>query len=85
PSKHHLAPPQDPTAKPLTSFFAKPHQRAAALDRTRRAAGRMRLAFGVPLPDVPESGEEVEFRLPAGFMSEKGMRAAARRCRRERR
>ena len=73
----HL-PVHDPTAKPITSFFAKPHQRAAALDKSRRSAGRTKLAFGVPLPDLPDR----PFELPDGFVSQQALRASARGSRR---
>ena len=71
-------PPHDAAVQPIKSFFKKPHQRAAALDKTRRSAGRTRLAFGVPLPDPPEK----PFELPDGFVSKQAMRASARGSRR---
>ena len=72
------APP--PIEQPFTSFFAKPHQRAAALEKTRRS-GRTRFAFGQPLPDM----DEAEFQLPQEFITPQALKAGARSRRVQRR
>ncbi|CAI4219318.1 unnamed protein product [Parascedosporium putredinis] len=50
--------PAEPVAtkppKEFTSFFKKKHERDAALSRGRRS-GRKILAWGLPLPDMPEA------------------------------
>ena len=66
--------------RPITSFFAKPHQRAAALDKNRRS-GRNKLAFGQPVPEPIE----MEFSLPEDMLSEDTLRSNARSRRRVRR
>lgn len=58
---------------PFLSFFAKPHQRAQALDKSRRA-GRTRWAFGHPVPDMPEKA----FSLPADYTSDEFRKISAR-------
>lgn len=55
-----------PESKPFTSFFEKPHLREAALKGYRR--GRHALAFGHPIPDLPEISE---FELPPEVMEGK--------------
>ena len=75
-----FAPMHPPADRPFTSFFAKPHQRAAALERTRRT-GRTRFAFGQPVPDV----DEREFGLPPDYITPQALRASARSRRLQRR
>ena len=58
---------------PFLSFFAKPHQRAAALDKSRRT-GRTRWAFGHPVPEVVEE----DFWLPEEMVSPAARKASAR-------
>ena len=71
-SSARILPPQI-EAGPFTSFFAKPHQRAAALDKTRRT-GRTIWAFGHPMPDLTEK----PFSLPREMVSEEARKASAR-------
>ena len=65
--------------KPFTSFYSKPYLREAALGKHRR--GRTRLAFGHPLPAVPER----DFSLPEGLLTHDALAASARSRRRARR
>lgn len=65
--------------KPFTSFYSKPYLREAALGKHRR--GRTRLAFGQPLPDMPER----EFSLPESLRTPDALAASARSKRRARR
>lgn len=65
--------------KPFRSFYKKPYQRAAALEKHRR--GRAQIAFGQPIPEMPEA----EFELPEGFVSEEIVRANSRKRRRMKR
>ena len=51
--------PEPQSLPEITSFFAKPHLREAALSKRRRS-GRGVLAFGHPIPDMLEK----EFELP---------------------
>lgn len=69
-----LPPPPPPEFK---SFFKKPYQREAALNKTRRR-GRSVLAFGHPVPEP----EEADFDLPEEYRNEELLRARARRLRR---
>lgn len=64
---------------PITSFYSKRHLRDAALSKTRH--GRNVTAFGQPIPEM----EEVEFELPAEYLTEEALRANARERRRRRR
>ncbi|KAK3310606.1 something about silencing, SAS, complex subunit 4-domain-containing protein [Chaetomium strumarium] len=73
------APPEEPP-KEFTSFFAKRYQREAALSKTRRT-GRKVLAWGHPIPDMPER----EFELPAELRDEDTLRSRARTKRRDKR
>ena len=73
-----LEPP--PVERPFTSFFAKPHQRAAALEKNRRS-GRVRFAFGQPVPDMAERN----FALPREFITAESLKASARSRRLQRR
>ncbi|CAK7263026.1 hypothetical protein SEPCBS57363_000358 [Sporothrix epigloea] len=50
----------------VTSFFQKRYQRDAAVARDRRR-GRTVMAWGQPVPDVPET----EFQLPGDFLEDK--------------
>lgn len=70
--------PQTPEG-PFTSFYAKPHLRAAALSKSRH--GRNPTAFGQPLPEMPE----VEFALPEDYVSADAIKESARRRRRMKR
>lgn len=64
--------------KPFVSFFAKPHERTGALSSHRR--GRHILAFGLPLPDMPE---KQDFELPKDLIErrEQEHRKSSRRKR----
>lgn len=64
---------------PFTSFYAKPHLRAAALGKQRH--GRNTTAFGAPIPDL----EEREFSLPGDYTTPEAIRESARRRRRMKR
>jgi hypothetical protein len=63
--------------KPFTSFFSKPHLRAAALGKSRHGS-RTVLAFGHPIPDLPPS----EFQLPPEYLTAEALRTHARKRRR---
>lgn len=65
--------------RPFTSFYDKPHLRAAALGTQRH--GRNLTAFGVPLPEV----DEHEFALPADYVTPDALKESARRRRRMKR
>ena len=76
-----LLPPEIPDPEqPFTSFFAKPHLRAAAMENHRRS-GRTRYAFGQPVPEL----DILEFELPNGFVTDEARKASARDRRRRRR
>ena len=79
-NKRHRPQPVDevpwPVEKPFTSFFSKPYMRAAALGKHRR--GRTTVAFGHPLPDIPEQ----EFEMPSDLLTQDALNASARRSRR---
>ncbi|KAI9668883.1 MAG: hypothetical protein M1831_000953 [Alyxoria varia] len=62
--------------KPFTSFFAKKHERDAALGGYRR--GRKVMAFGCPVPDPAEE----YFELPEDIMTEKVKSSQERKRRR---
>lgn len=64
---------------PFTSFFDKRHIRDAALGKARQ--GRNVLAFGHPIPEMPER----EFKLPREYVNEDVLRANARERRRRNR
>ena len=66
--------------KDFKSFFSKPHQREAALGRSRRS-GRSSAAWGQPIPEVPKS----DFDLPEEYRDEEVLKAHARKKRRDRR
>ncbi|KAI1392708.1 something about silencing, SAS, complex subunit 4-domain-containing protein [Hypoxylon trugodes] len=76
PPKH-----QEPLVeKEFTSFFAKKHQRDAALSKGRRR-GRTVVAWGHHIPDMPES----DFELPEEYRDMETLKAHERQKRRERR
>ncbi|KAF2187626.1 hypothetical protein K469DRAFT_628481 [Zopfia rhizophila CBS 207.26] len=64
---------------PFTSFYAKPHLRAAALGKHRH--GRNATAFGHPVPDFHEH----EFALPEEYLTVEALRDHARKRRRQKR
>jgi len=64
---------------PFTSFYSKPHLRAAALGKQRH--GRGTLAFGQTIPEL----EEQDFSLPADYTTPEALRESARRRRRMKR
>jgi hypothetical protein len=66
-------------AVPFSSFYAKPHLRAAALGKHRH--GRNASAFGQPIPEFPEK----EFELPEDFIDPQFLRDNARQRRRRKR
>ncbi|KAH6687834.1 something about silencing, SAS, complex subunit 4-domain-containing protein [Plectosphaerella plurivora] len=75
-------PPPKPAPPPreFKSFFKKKHERDTALNPNRRS-GRRVLAWGEPLPDMPQQ----EFMLPEEFLDPETMKAHARKRRRQRR
>lgn len=68
-----------PVQKPFTSFYSKPYLRDAALGKRRR--GRIRLAFGQPLPVLKDK----PFELPGDILTQDALAASARSRRRFRR
>jgi hypothetical protein len=80
--QHQQQPAAPPSPEqPFSSFFAKAHERDAALGRgpaKRHGARRAALAFGRPLPDMAEC----EFALPADFLTAQVLTANARKRRR---
>ena len=79
-SGFEMPPAPPPVEQPFVSFFSKPHQRAAALEKHRRT-GRTRFAFGHPVPDM----EQRDFRLPGEFITPQSLKASARSRRLQRR
>jgi hypothetical protein len=80
PKQQALLGPPSPQ-RPFLSFFAKAHERDAALGRgaaKRHGARRTVLAFGRPVPDVGEG----DFELPAEFLTAQMLMANARKRRR---
>ncbi|KZZ91913.1 hypothetical protein AAP_03132 [Ascosphaera apis ARSEF 7405] len=68
--------------KPFTSFYTHPHIRDIALGKTKASRrSRSRLAFGQPVPELPEQ----EFELPSNILTEEAIHAAQRKLRRLRR
>ncbi|SPO07634.1 uncharacterized protein DNG_10329 [Cephalotrichum gorgonifer] len=67
-------------AKEFTSFFAKKHERDMALSSNRRA-GRRPLAWGLPIPEMPEA----DYELPEEVMNAEAMKMLARKRRQDRR
>lgn len=80
PKRQPTRPPK-PTSpeKPFTSFFSKPYLRDQALGKSRH--GRTELAFGHPLPYLPEC----EFALPEAYVTPEALKANARKRRRRNR
>ncbi len=67
--------PEDGDAE-FKSFFKKPQQRRAAMDRNRRRrSDRSVLAFGVPIPDVHDR----EFALPGEWLPEGAERVSPKK------
>ncbi|RYP61856.1 hypothetical protein DL771_009975 [Monosporascus sp. 5C6A] len=73
-------PPEPFVAREFTSFFAKRHQRDAALNNRRRR-GRTAMAWGHPVPDTPDA----DFELPEEYRDPETLKAHARQKRRARR
>lgn len=71
-----LAPSPPPPQAEFTSFFKKPYQRDAALNKSRRR-GRTVLAWGQSLPEL----EELDFVLPEEYRDEEMLKARERRLR----
>lgn len=79
PDTSWLPPPEPEPNKPFTSFYAKPHLRAAALGQNRH--GRKIMAFGLALPDLTAA----EFALPPEYVTAEALKDHARQRRRMRR
>lgn len=89
PSTTSLATPSPPTApfiyppppdKPFTSFFEHPHHREtalAAVNGTRRGRTHTILAFGHPMPDIPER----DFDPPEEILTDEAIYASQRQRR----
>jgi hypothetical protein len=76
----YLLPVHPPEPKtPFTSFYAKPHLRAAALGKHRH--GRNATAFGRPIPDFAVH----EFEIPEEYVTADALRDHARKRRRQKR
>ncbi|GJC88329.1 hypothetical protein ColLi_11167 [Colletotrichum liriopes] len=73
-------PPKPEPPREFKSFFKKRYERDAALHRHRRA-GRKVVAWGHPIPEIPEE----DFDLPEEFRDEETLRVHARKKRRDRR
>ncbi|KAK2048173.1 hypothetical protein LZ31DRAFT_550541 [Colletotrichum somersetense] len=73
-------PPKPEPPREFKSFFKKRYERDAALHRHRRA-GRKVVAWGHPVPEIPEA----DFNLPEEFRDEETLRVHARKKRRDRR
>lgn len=69
--------------KPITSFFAKPHLREASLSTKRRRSNRGVLAFGRPIPDVPEKEFELSEEIKEAVAAARSQRSQRRTTRRE--
>lgn len=76
-SLNQQPPPPPPEFK---SFFKKPYQREAALNKTRRR-GRSVMAWGHPVPEL----EPQDFELPEEYRDEDMMKSRARRLRQAKR
>ncbi|KAF2281309.1 uncharacterized protein EI97DRAFT_364746, partial [Westerdykella ornata] len=70
--------PPEPTT-PFTSFYSKPHLRAAALGKHRH--GRNATAFGQQIPEF----QEAEFEIPDEYITPEALRDHARKRRRQKR
>lgn len=68
--------------KPITSFFAKPHLREAALSTKRRRSNRGVLAFGKPIPDVLEKEFELSEEIKEAVATARSQRSPRRTTRR---
>ncbi|KAF2736614.1 hypothetical protein EJ04DRAFT_153237 [Polyplosphaeria fusca] len=79
PHGYFLPIPPPESTLPFTSFYAKPHLRAAALGKHRH--GRNASAFGHAIPDF----EEHEFEPPAELITFEALRDHARKRRRQKR
>jgi hypothetical protein len=80
-ANHRVGPePSYQLEKDFTSFFSKKHLRDAAIAKNRRST-RSAVAWGHPVPDVPEA----DFDLPLDYRDEEIIKANARRRRRDRR
>ncbi|KAH7123812.1 something about silencing, SAS, complex subunit 4-domain-containing protein [Dendryphion nanum] len=79
PHGYVLPPPPPEPLPPFTSFYSKPHLRAAALGKHRH--GRNASAFGQPIPDF----DEHEFDLPEDYLTYEFLRDHARKRRRQKR
>lgn len=64
-----------PVERPFTSFYSKPYLRDAAVGKHRR--GRVRFAFGQPLPELGEQ----EFELGQEILTSEAVRASERKRR----
>ncbi|KAF9875727.1 hypothetical protein CkaCkLH20_06659 [Colletotrichum karsti] len=73
-------PPKPEPPREFKSFFKKRYERDAALHRHRRA-GRKVVAWGLPIPEIPE----IDFDLPEEFRDEETLKMQARKRRRDRR
>ncbi|OHW98887.1 something about silencing domain containing-protein [Colletotrichum incanum] len=73
-------PPKPEPPREFKSFFKKRYERDAALHRHRRP-GRKVVAWGHPIPEIPEE----DFDLPEEFRDEETLRVHARKKRRDRR
>ncbi|KAK1475127.1 hypothetical protein CCUS01_16948 [Colletotrichum cuscutae] len=73
-------PPKPEPPREFKSFFKKRYERESALHRHRRA-GRKVLAWGHPLPEIPE----IDFDLPEELRDEETLRVHARKRRHDRR
>jgi hypothetical protein len=70
-----------PPDKPFTSFFEQPHHREialAAVNGTRRGRTHTILAFGHPMPDIPE---ERDFNPPEEILTDEAIYASQRQRR----
>ncbi|CAG8927112.1 unnamed protein product [Penicillium salamii] len=70
-----------PREGPFTSFFRQRHVRDAAMaaaNGTRRAGSRSTLAFGHPVPELPEA----DFELPGDILTEEAILQSQRKRRR---
>ena len=72
--------PEPKLEKEFKSFFAKRHERDAALKSNRRT-NRKVLAWGHPIPDIPEA----DFEPPEGLIDAETVKTLERRRRRDRR
>ena len=71
-----LIPPHPEAYKPFLSFYDEPHIRAAAVGPIK-GRGPVPMAFGQPLPEMPER----DFCLPDDILTQEAIAAASRRNR----